>query len=45
MVIYGYIWLYKNGDDWGMVQMALFYLHYLEKARIRLGHAYFVTHT
>jgi hypothetical protein len=20
---------YKNGDDWGMVQMALFYPHYI----------------
>ena len=27
-----------------MAQMALFYLHYFEKDRIRLGHAYFMTH-
>ena len=25
---------YKNGDDWGMVQMALFYPHYWKKAPV-----------
>ena len=29
MTVFFFYTTYKNGDDWGMVQMALFYPHYI----------------